>query len=146
DTDAVQWTAVTDFFGADADASVYVLDPASGTVTFGDGRHGRIPLAGARIVAARYRYRGGAAGNAGPGTITALKSSVPNVESVTNIRAAAGGADAETLDEAKLRAPNDLRHRERAVTAEDFADLARQTPGVRIQRAFALPLTRAVRI
>jgi baseplate J-like protein len=146
DTDDVPCVAVTDFFGQDADSSVYVLDASTGTITFGDGLHGRIPLAGGRIVAARYRYGGGAAGNAGPGTITALKSSVPNVDSVTNFRAAAGGADAESLDEAKLRAPHDLRHRERAVTAEDFADLARQTPGVRIQRAFALPLTRAERM
>jgi hypothetical protein len=146
DTDAVSWVAVTDFFGQNADSSVYVLDPATGTITFGDGLHGRIPLAGGRIVAARYRYGGGGAGNAGPGTITALKSSVPNIDSVKNFRAAAGGADAESLDEAKLRAPHDLRHRERAVTAEDFADLARQTPGIRIQRAFALPLNRAERI
>jgi predicted phage baseplate assembly protein len=71
---------------------------------------------------------------------------VPNVDSVTNFRPAAGGANPETLEDAKLRAPHDLRHRERAVTAEDFADLAKLTPGVRIQRAFALPLTRADRV
>jgi hypothetical protein len=144
DTDAVDWLAVTDFHGRDANSSVYILDSDTGTVLFGDGEHGRIPLAGSRIVAARYRYGGGVAGNAGPKTITALRSSVQNVDSVTNFRAADGGANAESLEDAKLRAPHDLRHRERAVTAEDFADLAKQTPGVRIQRAFALPLTRAV--
>ena len=46
--------------------------------------------------------------------------------------------DAETLDETLLRAPHDLRARDRAVTAEDFADLAASVPGVAVQRAFAL--------
>ena len=143
DTEDVDWVAVSDFFGQDANASVYILNAGDGTIVFGDGLHGRMPVAGSRIVASRYRYGGGAIGNAGPATITALKSSVPNVDGVTNFRASGGGADAESLEEAKLRAPHDLRHRERAVTAEDFADLAKETPGVRIQRAFALPLTRA---
>ena len=100
-------------------------------------------MAGAEIIARSYRFGGGAVGNAGPDTITALRSALPDVDSVTNVRPAAGGADAETLDEVKLRAPHDLRHRERAVTSEDFADLALKTPGVALQRAFALPLTSA---
>lgn len=135
------WNAVADFYGKTAADSVFVLDSTTGTLTFGDGVHGRIPVAGAEIIAREYRYGGGRIGNAGAGTITALRSAIPDVASVTNVRAASGGRDAETLDEFKLRAPHDLRHRERAVTATDFADLAMQTPGVNIERAFALPLT-----
>ncbi len=97
-------------------------------------------MAGAQIVARSYRYGGGAVGNAGAGTITALKSALPNVDKVTNVRAAAGGADAESLAEVMLRAPHDLRMRDRAVTGDDFAQLAQQVTG--IQRAYALPLTR----
>lgn len=136
------WQAVPDFFGQTPDSPVFRLDNESGTLIFGDGIHGRIPLAGAEIIARRYRYGGGAVGNAGPDTITALKSALPDVDSVTNTRAATGGADAESLEEVILRAPHDLRMRDRAVTTDDFAELARQTPGVRIQRAYALPLTR----
>jgi predicted phage baseplate assembly protein len=51
-----------------------------------------------------------------------------------------GGQDEEPLAEAKLRAPEIIRSRSRAVTAEDFESLARQTPGARIRRARALPL------
>jgi hypothetical protein len=141
--DAETWQVVGDFYGQDPDSAVFRLDSETGTLIFGDGEHGRIPVAGAEIIARSYRYGGGAVGNAGPGTITALRSALPDVDNVGNVRAASGGADAETLDEAKLRAPHDLRHRERAVTGEDFADLALQTPGVRLQRAFALPLTSA---
>lgn len=135
------WTAVSDFYGAGPADPYFLLDSETGTLTFGDGVHGRIPVAGAQIIAREYRYGGGAVGNAGAATITALKSALPDVDSVTNVRAAAGGADAETLDEVKLRAPHDLRDRDRAVTAEDFAELALQTPGVRIQRAYALART-----
>lgn len=135
------WSAVADFFGCKAGDPVFVLDPETGTLTFGDGVHGRIPVAGAEIIAREYRYGGGQVGNAGAGTITALKSALPDVDSVTNVRAAAGGGDAETLDEVKLRAPHDLRTRDRAVTAEDFVELTLRTPGVRIQRAYALAET-----
>lgn len=140
--EAEKWEIESDFFGQGPDDAVLLLDSESGTMTFGDGIHGRIPVAGAEITARRYRYGGGVVGNAGAGTITKLKSAISNVDSIANVRAAAGGGDAESLDEVILRAPHDLRMRERAVTGDDFADLAVQTPGVRIQRAYALPLTR----
>jgi len=136
------WLPVSDFYKAGPADTCFILDPQSGTLTFGDGVRGRIPVAGAQIVAARYRSGGGAIGNTGPDTITSLKSPVLNVDSVTNLRAAAGGSDAESLTEARLRAPHDLRHRDRAVTVEDFSDLALATPGVKIQRAYALARTR----
>jgi predicted phage baseplate assembly protein len=41
-----------------------------------------------------------------------------------------GGRDAQTLEDAKLRAPQMLRTRTRAVTAEDYEYLAMQVPGV----------------
>jgi predicted phage baseplate assembly protein len=110
-------------------------------VTFGDGVNGMVPVAGSRILANSYRVGGGALGNVAAGTIATLKTALPQVKSVSNQRAAAGGADAETIDQAKLRAPSGLRSRDRAVTAEDFADLARTTPGVVLKSAYALPQT-----
>lgn len=137
------WHYVPDFYRKTSADPVFLLDSETGILTFGDGVHGRIPVAGAQIIAREYRYGGGQIGNAGAGTITALKSALSDVDSVDNVREAAGGGDAETLDEVKLRAPHDLRTRERAVTAEDFAELALRTPGVRIQRAYALAETTA---
>ena len=134
------WERGVDFFGAGRDTNRYLLEPETGTVTFGDGVNGRIPVAGTRIVATGYRVGGGAAGNVAAGTITALKTALPQVDKVTNHRDAAGGSNAETLDEARLRAPQLLRTRDRAVSADDFADLALRTPGVELKSAFALPL------
>lgn len=139
---AERWQRVPDFFDRGPGEAVFLLDPARGLLTFGDGVHGRIPPAGTTVIARRYRVGGGQRGNAGPGTISALRSSVSEVESVTNLRAAAGGKDAEPLAEVLLRAPHELRATGRAVSADDFADLARQCPGVPVQRAYALPRTR----
>lgn len=136
------WERGIDFFGAVRDTQRYLLDPETGTLTFGDGVNGMIPVAGTRIVATGYRVGGGLVGNVASGTITKLKTALPQVASVTNLRAAAGGSNAETLDQVKLRAPQLLRTRDRAVASDDFADLALRTPGVDLKSAIALPLTR----
>jgi len=135
------WTLVTDFFSADSHAEVFRLDETNGVITFGDGVNGRIPVAGASVVVRRYRYGGGAKSNVGANTITKLKTSLPRIDSVSNPRAASGGADAETLDNAKLRAPHEIRTRDRAVTADDFIFLTEQTPGVAIHSSYALART-----
>jgi hypothetical protein len=130
------WTRVDDFYAQPADATVYTLDPVTGTIGFAP--RGRVPVGGATITAARYRTGGGAIGNVGAGRITKIKGAIRHVESVTNPRAASGGEDAEPFDETLARAPHELRTRDRAVTAEDFAYLAAHVDGVAVQRAYAL--------
>ena len=49
---------------------------------------------------------------------------MPYVEKVTNTEVSAGGADAESLESLINRAPRTIRHRGRAVTVEDYEDLA----------------------
>src|SRR5205823_10929782 len=50
-----------------------------------------------------------------------------------------GGADAETVRQGEWRIPQFLRHRDRLVTAADFAAIARRTPGVDVARVEVLP-------
>ena len=114
--------------------STTCLDRSSGEVRFGDGRNGRIPVAnpahpGDNIVAAWYRAGGSAAGNVGAGTVTSLQTAAFGVASVTNLAAASGGADPESVDQAKIRAPAVLKAGGRAVTAEDFETIALADPG-----------------
>jgi predicted phage baseplate assembly protein len=146
------WKEVKDFAGAGREDKVYTLNLTTGDVRFGDGEHGKIPrwLSGdasnseaadiPNIKATRYRWGGGARGNAGAKKITSLETAVPFVESVTNYRASFGGQDEEPVDAAQTRGPMALRTQMRAVTPDDFAFLAQQTPGARIRRAQALPL------
>lgn len=135
------WEEVEDFFNSEADGRHYVLNRTTGEVRFGDGERGAIPVAGINnIVVRTYSYGGGARGNVGAGTITDLQTSVAGLDRATNHYPAEGGADEEAIEDTKARAPKELKARDRAVTKEDFEFLARQTPGVRVRRAHALPL------
>lgn len=93
---------------------------------------GAVPPKGSQVRVARYRTGGGPAGNVSRGAISVLRSSVPYVARVTNREAARGGVAGESIDNAKLRAPETLRMQERAVTAGDYEIIARQAaPSVR---------------
>jgi len=140
------WTAVNDLAGYDGKAQKYVLDRTTGSIRFGDGNHGAIPVANVNspndsIVAVSYRYGGGQQGNVPKGSLKSLSSSIAGVDDngVTNLFDANGGQNEESLDEAKQRARRSLGSRCRAVTQSDFTYLATQVGG--IKRAFALPLT-----
>jgi hypothetical protein len=133
----VRWHAVPDFHGSGPRDRHYCIDLATGQVRFGDGIAGMVPPRGVRNVRATwYQTGGGAAGNCAAGTVAELKTTIPYVDGVTNHAPASGGADAEPIDRTKSRAPAMLRHRSRAVTAEDFEDLARDaSPAVARARA-----------
>ena len=135
------WAEVDDLtFSGPVDRH-YVLNSGTGEVLFGDGVHGKAPAAGANNVkAAPYRFGGGTRGNLGAGTITKLRSSHAYVDSVTNPEAATGGGDEEALEDAIERGPTEqLKTRNRAVTAEDFETLTLESH-TGIARAKTLPL------
>ncbi|WP_151773509.1 putative baseplate assembly protein [Streptomyces abyssomicinicus] len=93
---------------------------------------GAVPPKGAQVRVARYRTGGGPDGNVARGAISVLRSSVPYVARVVNREAARGGVAGETVENARLRAPQALRMQERAVTAEDYEIISRQAaPSVR---------------
>ncbi len=139
------WTQVDDFSGSDGNATVYLLDPTTGTITLGNGDQGEIPTANLQnlsgsIVARSYKFGGGARTNIGAGTTLTLMTGIAGIDA-GNIGLpydAAGGADEETLDQAKNRAPEALKSKDRAVTVEDYELLAMQSGP--IARAKALPL------
>ena len=127
-----EWNQVEDL--DDGPGHSYRVDPVTAEISFGNhdpilGKgHGLIPPEAAAIVAQKgYRYvTGGAASNVGAATLISLRKAVEGVQRVTNLAAAYGGADQEPLDEAKRRAPELLRNRNRAVTKEDYEYLAMQ--------------------
>ncbi len=102
-------------------------------------QYGAVPPRGSVITIVAYRTGGGKKGNVQAGTLRFLKSAIPYVASVTNYYPARNGADAESLDQAVLRAPRMLRTRDRAVTAEDFEVLTLQAGGGGIARVKCLP-------
>jgi predicted phage baseplate assembly protein len=129
------WTVV-DHFGRSGPGDPHVvLDAAGGELLFPpavrepDGTlrsYGAVPGKGEHIRIPRYRTGGGRAGNVARAAISVLRSSVPYVASVANREAAGGGVDGETVAEVKIRAPQQLRIQERAVTAADYEHIARE--------------------
>ncbi len=86
----------------------------------------------------RYRHGGGRQGNVAAGTLTVLKSAIPGVDTVTNLRPAFGGVDPESLESARTRAAMEIRTRYRAVTPDDFEFLCGEA-SPRVARAVCLP-------
>ncbi|OUL36507.1 putative baseplate assembly protein [Nostoc sp. T09] len=101
-------------------------------------QYGAVPPRGSEIRILAYRTGGGREGNVQIGSLQFLKSAVPYVASVTNYKAAINGADAESLEQAVMKAPRILRTRDRAVTAEDFEVLAQQAGAGAIARVRCL--------
>ena len=131
----LSWTAVAAFGASGPDDRHVTVDRTAGEVHFGpavrepDGslrRYGAVPAAGARVRIQRYRTGGGRVGNVARGALSVLRSSVPYVSQVENRRPATGGVDGETVAEARLRGPVQLRAQNRAVTADDYELRARQ--------------------
>jgi hypothetical protein len=120
----VRWHEVPDFYGSGARDRHYVVNHLTGEVSFGDGLNGMIPPRGGGNLRLSYRTGGGRAGNRAAGTITELKTTLPYVDGVVNAEPASGGADAESRDSLIRRGPRSIRHRDRAVTAQDYEDLA----------------------
>ncbi len=138
-SEAEAWREVEDFADSGPDDRHFTLDSTDGTLTLGptllqpDGsvyRFGATPLKRSWLRFNRYQHGGGVRGNVPRGTLSVLKTSIPYVSQVINRQPALGGRDAQTLEDAKMRAPQMLRTRTRAVTAEDYEYLALQVPGV----------------
>ena len=143
------WSAVDSFINASPDDAVYVVDRLSGTITFAPAARlssngslsdaeramGAVPAAG-REIRLWYRRGGGTGGNLAAGTLTVLKNPVGGVR-VTNPGVATGGRDAETLENALVRGPQELLSVEAAVRAEDYEALARHSSSS-VARAKAL--------
>ncbi|MBT9609669.1 putative baseplate assembly protein [Aquabacterium sp.] len=149
------WTAVDDLLAAGPEVRVagsqaglgsrvtdprpvdaYLIDPEAGTVRFGDGLRGRRPPQGARIIA-QYDVCEGRAGNVPAGAIRSGPG-LPGGVQVRNPLPTWGGADAEDVASGEKRVSAFVRHRDRLVTADDFAEIARRAPGVDIARVEVL--------
>ncbi len=134
-----RWEEVATLAGQRPDARVFVLDAASGEIRFGDGREGRRPPQGTRVVAVRsYATTLGAAGNLGIDEISRQPVRLAGISAVTNPFLASGGAASEGSDSAVSNGPATLKARGRAVSGGDMALLARHAEGADILKAYAL--------
>jgi predicted phage baseplate assembly protein len=145
DGERQQWHEVDHFTGP-AEARCFTLDSVDGLLQLApallqpDGRvrrFGAVPPRGSVLRVSRYQHGGGLSGNVGAGKIEVMKTAVPYVARVRNYQPAVGGRDAQSLDDAKVRAAEYLRSADRVVTAEDFEFHATRVGGVARARCLA---------
>lgn len=131
----VSWSRVDKMSLATPTQSVYTtyVDDQNYThVMFGDNASGRIPPTNVEIYVG-YRYGVGASANdLGVNTINVLNNdfATQNGVTVTNTSSPVGGADVESVESMRYSIPRASALKQRAVTIDDYVNLALQVPGI----------------
>ena len=127
-----RWARVAIIERSEPNDEVFEVSPIEGgvRVRFGDDKAGKAPLSGEEITAI-YRVGGGTRGIIGSNRINESRPLQPEppasaMVEVTfrNLNPSAGGLDAETLDDAKRRAPRQAATLNAAVSGTEYAELA----------------------
>lgn len=134
---AREWHPRRDLLASGRFAPEFVAEPEPDGRTrlrFGDDEYGLRPATGTRLRAA-YRVGSGPAGNVGIDALRHVVTADPRVSGASNPLPARGGRAAESIEHVRQWAPYAFRDLQRAVTPQDYADLAGRHPAV--QRAVA---------
>lgn len=133
----VPWIEVTSLglaLSTDKKFIVEVREDGEAWVIFGDGLNGAIP--GAAQIVASFHETLGTPGNVGQYAINSatpsivLPTAILSTTQIYNEFPAVGGLGYETLERIRVSAPLSLRTLDRAVTDQDYEDIARICPGV----------------
>lgn len=120
----VKWSPKATLAESDGDERHYALEYTNGIISFGDGINGKVPSYNSTLeLSVNYTFGGGKRGNLGIGEIDGLVVGIPFVTDVTNVVPTCGGSDEQSLDTIRKIGTKRLRHRGRAVTAEDFENI-----------------------
>ncbi|TME11264.1 MAG: putative baseplate assembly protein [Chloroflexi bacterium] len=131
------WTPLYDLLGSGPTDKYFVVETetdGSAYLRFGDDKYGLRPEPES-IFTADYRVGNGVRGNVGAESIAHILIDNPAIVSVRNPLAARGGAEPESSEDVRQKAPSAFRIQERAVTQQDYAEVAQRDPT--IQRAAA---------
>ena len=130
------WRRVEDLSVCGPRDRVFTYDAARSLVTFGDGLHGAVvcPGEGAVLVSQMVLSQCGG-GNIPADTALAFQDDGQAVEH----GAAWGGRWAESLPQGRARLLAELNETSKCLSAADYERCARQTPGLRMAGAKALP-------
>ena len=85
---------------------------------------------GSANIKATYRYGIGRAGTSTPWQISQLATHPLGLQGVVNPLPASGGADRDSLDQARRNAPLAVTALDRLVSVQDYADFARTYAGI----------------
>ena len=129
----VEWQEADNLFVLGPTDRKYITqtdDSAHTTVITGDGIHGSRVPSGTGNVKAVYRSGTGQVGNVDALEISQLATQPLGVQSVINPLPSAGGADGDTVAQARRNVPIGLMALDRLVSVQDYADFARNFAGI----------------
>lgn len=130
------WRCVDDLYACGPRDRVFTYDPVRETITFGDGEHGALLRRGeGSVLVAGLALTYGSGGNIPGGTELTFQLDGLTVLS----QAAQGGRDQETAAQTQARLLQMLDSTRKCVSAADYERLAKETPGLRVAAAKALP-------
>lgn len=129
----VLWEEASSLYGLSRKDRSYIVrltDDGTTMITFGDGETGaRLPT-GTENVTARYRTGIGLDGHVREEQISLLLTRSLGLKNVVNPTAPSGGADPESLDDARENAPLTVLTFERIVSLRDFEDYTAAFAGI----------------
>ncbi len=126
------WSPRQDLLESGAGDPVFVVEVEAGgaaSLRFGDGVNGEAPQSGTAFDAV-YRIGNGTDGNVGAESLAYLVTADARIVSCINPLPASGGADPETNDQIRRRAPQAFLTQERAITMADYATVTEFNPQV----------------
>jgi Baseplate J-like protein len=124
------WEPLSDLLNAGEFTRAFVVEVderGSAQLRFGDDILGEKPTG---KFSASYRIGNGPVGNVGAETIVRSVVALSGLTAVRNPLPAQGGCDPESMEEVRQYAPEAFRVQERAVTEEDWAEVAQRDPEV----------------
>ena len=131
DPGSLSWEPQRDLLSSDRFSREFVVEMENdGSASLRFGRN--TPDSG---LLATYRVGNGRAGNVGAGAIAHVVTAQVAITGASNPIAAQGGTDPEPINDVRLYAPQAFRRQERAVTAEDYAEVAQRH--LEVQKAAA---------
>lgn len=110
-------------------------------ILFGDGNRGAIPQTSDTLTI-QYIRSLGEKGRVSPLAITTLDDRIKDIQgetvtvNVLNPNASSGGSNEETEEEIRAKAPGVIKAQDRAVTLQDYINLAKSIDGVYDAKAF----------
>lgn len=136
--DGERWTEVDSLATSgpeDRHVVVEIDEEQRSTVCFGDGIHGARPTTGRDNIRAIYRVGLGGEGNVATGAVRLMPDPRDFIEKTFNGIVGTGGADPDGVETIRRSAPSTVRTLDRAVSLEDYADIALSHAGVKKARA-----------
>jgi hypothetical protein len=133
----IVWRPKRDLLSSDEFAPDFVAEveeDGRATLRFGDDEYGMRPAEETEFLAT-YRVGNGARGNIGADSLAHIVTTDTRISAVTNPLPAGGGRDPESIENVQQSAPSAFRTQERAITPEDYAEVAGRHP--QVQRAAA---------